>query len=166
MNKNRYQYRLLSCAVLCSLLFCACGREAEPPKENVTALSETVEEKTEAEEATKAEVTEEITTTPEEESVMPDLSEARNADEALALLIEDEGFRGCVRYGSGIKEEDSPQEVLQKLESCESIVLKEAAYGNAIYSLESLSLLPNLKQFVIDIDGWDDSVIEDFTPIA
>lgn len=55
---------------------------------------------------------------------------------------------------------------MQKLESCESIVLREAPYGNEIYSLESLSLLPNLNRLVIDIDSWDDSVITDFTPIA
>ena len=132
------------------------GQEAEPPQENAAALSETVEETTEAEE---------ITETPEE-AAMPDLSEVRTADEALALLIEDEGFREKVRYGIGIVEEDSPEEVLQKLENCESIVLKEATYGNAINSLDSLSLLPNLKKLVVDIDKWDDSVIADFTPIA
>lgn len=137
----------------------SCAQETEPSQDNAAALSETVEEKTETAEL------EEIGEVPEA-AATPDLSEVRNADEALALLIEDEGFRERVRYGIGIEEEDSPEEVLQKLENCESIVLKEAAYGNAIYSLESLSLLPNLKHLVVDIDGWDDSVIVDFTPIA
>ena len=160
MNKYGYKYKLVSWTVLCSLLFGACGQETEPPQENEAALSETVEEKEETTEA------EEIVAAPDEAVTMPDLSAARNADETLELLIEDKGFRERVRYGIGIEEGDSPEVVWQKLESCESIVLREAPYGNAIYSLESLSLLPNLKQLVVDIDQWDDSVITDFTPIA
>ena len=133
----------------CSLLLCACGQEMGPPQDNTVTLSGTVTETKETAE------TEKIT--------------AENADETLALLIEDKGFRESVRYGTDIVEEDSPEIVLQKLNNCESIVLREASYGkygNAIYSLESLSLLPNLKRLVIDIDQWDDSVIADFTPIA
>ncbi|MDE7270798.1 MAG: hypothetical protein K2N81_10050, partial [Acetatifactor sp.] len=133
----------------CSLLLCACGQEMEPPQDNAVTLSGTVTETKETAETAEAE---KIT--------------AENADETLALLIEDKGFRERVRYGTDIVEEDSPEIVLQKLNHCESIVLREASYGNAIYSLESLSLLPNLKRLVIDIDQWDDSVIADFTPIA
>ncbi|MBD5546650.1 MAG: leucine-rich repeat domain-containing protein [Lachnospiraceae bacterium] len=158
--KYNYKFILFFCAVLCSTFFCACGQQMEPPQDKVVTLSETVDETAETKEA------EEITAGTEETAIMPDLSEAGNADEALALLIEDEGFRERVRYGTDIEEEDLPEAVLQKLENCEGIVLKEAAYGNAIYSLESLSLLPNLKMLVIDIDQWDDSVIADFTPIA
>ena len=161
MIKNKY--KSLICVMLCSLLLYACGQEMEPPQENAVTLSETVEETTETEETTEAE---EIADTSENVVIIPDLSGAENADEALALLIEDEGFRECVRYGADIEEEDSPEEVLQKLENCESISLKEAAYGNAIYSLDSLSLLPNLKQLTIRISEWDDSAITDFTPIS
>lgn len=163
MNKYKYAYKLLSCAVLCSLLFCACGQEAELLQENAAVLSETKEENRETEKVTEAEA---IAGAPDGAVTMPDLSGAKNADETLALLIEDKGFRECVRYGIGIEEEDSPEIVLQKLESCESIVLREAPYGNAIYSLDALPLLPNLKRLVIDIDQWDDSVIADFMPIA
>lgn len=165
MNKKNYgfKYRLLSWAVLCSLLFGACGQEPAPPQEDAAAPSETVEENIETDEATEAEA---IVAAPDEAVTMPDLSGARNAEEALELLIEDKGFRTRVRYGSGIKEEDSPEVVWQKLQSCESIVLRGSDYGTAIRSLESLSLLPNLKQLVIDINPWDDSVIADFTPIA
>ncbi|MDE6687797.1 MAG: hypothetical protein K2K17_10830 [Lachnospiraceae bacterium] len=165
MNKNKYGYRcrLLSWAVLCSLLFCACRQETESPQEDAATQSETAEENIETDEATEAEA---IVVAPDEAATMPDLSGVGNAEEALGLLIEDKGFRECVRYGIGIKEGDSPEVVWQKLQSCESIVLKEAAYGNAICSLDSLALLPNLKQLVIDIDSWDDSVITDFTPIA
>ena len=136
------------------------GVNTEPEsntQENAAALSETVEETAE---------TEEIGEASENTAIIPDLSEAENADEALALLIEDEGFRECARYGTDIEEEDSPEEVLQKLENCESIVLSEAAYNKAIYSLESLSLLPNLKQLTIRINEWGDSAITDFTPIT
>lgn len=159
MNKYGYKYKLVSWAVLCSLLFGACGQETEPPQEDAAAPSETVEGNIETEAEAIAAVSDEAAT-------MPDLSGVRDAEEALELLIEDEGFRRCVRYGIGIKEEDSPEVILQKLESCESLELTEAAHGNAICSLEPLSLLPNLKQLVIDIDPWDDSVIADFTPIV
>lgn len=142
----KYKYKALLCGVLCSLLLSACGQESETPQDIAAAPD--------------------LSETGDETAAMPDLSEADNADEALELLIEDEGFRERVRYGIGIIEEDSPETVLQKLTDCESIVLEEAAYGNAIYSLNSLSLLPNLKQLVVKIDAWDDSVIEDFTPIA
>lgn len=158
-------------------MFGACGQETEPPQENEAELSEAVEEKEETTEEEAADASDEAATVdasdetataaaPDEAATMPDMSGVWNAGEALALLIEDEGFRRCVRYGIGIKEEDAPEVVWQKLQSCESLVLKEAAHGNAICSLESLSLLPNLKQLVIDIDQWDDSVITDFTPIA
>ena len=152
------KYKSLSCAMLCSLLFCACGQEIEPSQDNTVTLSGTV---TETKETAETEII-----AAADEAAMPDLSEAENVDEVLALLIEDKGVRERVRYGTDIVEEDSAETVLQKLETCESIVLKEAAYGNAIYSLESLSLLPNLKQLVVDIGQWDDSVITDFTPIA
>ena len=154
-GKSKYQYKTFCCAVLCSLFFCACGREAEPTLESTTALSETL---TEAEET---HATEGILS-------LPDLSEAENADEVLELLIADEGFRECVRYSGelGIAEESSPETILRAMENCESIVLREDAYSNAINSLESLALFPNLKQLVIDISAWDDSSIADFTPIA
>lgn len=176
MIKNRCEYKLLTCITLCSILLCACGQGTELPQENEHVLSEAVEENKEAaeeienkadiEEAEESAEAEATAVTPDEAVIMPDLSGARNADETLALLIEDEGFRERVRYGIGIEEEDSPEIVLQKMESCESIVLREAPYGNEIDSLESLLLLPNLKQLVIDIDQWDDSTITDFTPIT
>ena len=147
--------RVKKCMVLgILLLMTGCSRGVNTESETSTQEEQQVEEpQTEADSQAEA-------------AIMPDLSEAENADEALALLIEDEGFREKVRYGIGIAEEDSPEEVLQKLENCESIVLEEAPYGNAINSLDSLSLLPNLKQLVVDISQWDDSTITDFTPIA
>ncbi len=164
MNKKcGYKYRLLSWALLCSLLFGACGQEAEAPQEDAAAPSETMEENIETEEA------EDIVAAPDE-AAMPDLSGARNAEEALELLIEDEGFRRCVclKYGGcDISDGDSPEVVWQKLQSCESLELKEPGRNSsAIYSLEALALLPNLKYLVIDIDPLDDSVITDYTPIA
>lgn len=164
---NAYKWKIVSCAVLCSMLLGACGQYTEKQQDKAETLPETVEHPTEnAGETAEEEKTEKITAALEHPAAMPDLSEAENADEALALLIEDEGFRERVRYGTDITEEDSPEEVLHKLENCESIELREAPYGNAIYSLESLSLLPNLKQLVVDISEWDDPVITDFTPIA
>ena len=160
MIKNKY--KSLICVMLCSLLLYACGQETEPAQENAITLSETVKEKTEAEETTE---TEEISEAPEIAAI-PDLSSAENAYEILAQLIEDEGLRRRVRYGARIEEEDSAEEVLQKLENCESIVLEENSDSDVIYSLESLSLLPNLKRLEIIIKKWNDSAITDFTPIA
>lgn len=150
MNKN--QKKSLCCAILCGLLVCACGQDAQPPQESTAALYETEETITQTE------------TTP----TLPDLSEAENADEVLKLLIADEGFRECVRHSSElcIADESSPETILRAMENCESIVLREAPYGSAIYSLESLSLFPNLKHLVINFNKWDDSAIADFTPIA
>ena len=167
MRNYRYRWYIVSCAVLCSMLLGACGQYAEKQQDKAEAQPEPVEHPAEnAGETAEEEKTEKITAALEHPAAQLDLSEAENADEALAMLIEDEGFRESVRYGTDITEEDSPEEVLHKLENCESIVLREAPYGNAIYSLESLSLLPNLKQLVVDISEWDDSVITDFTPIA
>lgn len=150
MNINQKRCRVFSFIALCSLLCCACAQEQDPRQENTVILQETTEGTEKAKEAAE----------------IPDLSKAGNADEVLALLIEDEGFRECVRYGIGIEEEDLAETVLQKMESCKSLVVEEALYGNAVYSLESLSLFPNLKQLVVEINEWDDSSIADFSPIA
>lgn len=162
MNHNKYgfKYKLWLCVVLCVPLFCACGQETRLPQEDAAVQPEAVEENIETEEE------EAIAAVSGDAVTMPDLSKARNANEALALLIEDEGFRECVRGGSGIAGGDSPEIVLQKLENCERIVVREEPYGDAIYSLEALVYLPNLKHLIIDIDQWDDSSITDFTPIA
>lgn len=137
---------LCCCAALCSMMVCACGQGRETLQESVAVHDETVAGETEGN---------------------VDLSEAENADEALAMLIADEGFWECVRYSDiGITDDTSPDSVLRMMAECESLVLHEAPYGSAVCSLESLSLLPNLRQLSIRISEWDDSVIEDFTPIA
>lgn len=82
--------------------------------------------------------------------------------ELLSQLIGDEGFWTRARTAAGITEEDTEELILQKLEQCESLVLK----SKAVCSLEALSLLPNLQSLVIDYDTWDNAQIEDFTPIA
>ena len=98
----------------------------------------------------------------EKMQILPD----EDVDTLLERLIADEGFRERVRYGIGIREEDSPETVLRKLEECEALTLRQAPYGNPIFSLESLELLPNLKRLTIDISVYRESVISDFTPIA
>lgn len=89
-----------------------------------------------------------------------------SAELILSNLAKDEGFRERVWYDAGITEGDTKKEVLQKLEQCEHLTLREPPYGNSLFSLEDLSLLPNLKSLSIIIESWDDSRIEDFTPIA
>lgn len=156
MNIGKTKSRLLSCLILCGLLFGVYGQEMEPTRENV-AQSGIAEKMAEAI-AVAAE-----TTAVGKETVMPELSETDDADDILALLIEDEGFRECVRYDADILDGDSREKVLQKLEECESLVLE--GDEREIYSLEALVLLPNLKQLMVDIDQQI-SEITDFTPIA
>lgn len=155
--------KLCWCAVLCSLLLCACAQGQRTPAESAAAqpMSDTGDaQDTKEIEAQESAAAQETRST-------PDLFGAENADEVLALLIEDEGFRECVRYSDMEIEDDSaPESILRMMEECESLVLREAPYGRAIRSLESLSLFPNLKRLTIDISEWNDSAIEDFTPIA
>lgn len=84
----------------------------------------------------------------------------------LEKIVIDAGVRERVWYDADLAEEDTEEIILQKLEQCESLVLKKTSYENPTHSLEDLRLLPNLKSLVIDFDRWDHSKIEDFTPIA
>lgn len=156
MSNHKGRDRLLSCAALCGLLLFTYGQEMELPRESAWARKITSIER-------GVQAINGIIRTVREE---PDLSEERVGNDALKCLIEDEGFRECVWYGAGIEEEDSQEEILRKLEACDMCVLNEGVYGKGIYSLEALSLFPNLKQLTIRINEWDDSVITDFTPIS
>lgn len=108
-------------------------------------------------------------TEPENSVVTPKQTEeddGASAETILENLVQDEGFRERVWYDANIKKEDTKEIILRKLEQCESLTLREPPHGNSLFSLEDLSLLPNLKSLTIIIDSWDDSRIEDFTPIA
>lgn len=93
-------------------------------------------------------------------------SEEGSAQQILARLIRDEGFRDCVWYEADIDSRDTEEQILYKLNLCEELVLKRPAGGSALHSLEALSYLPNLKSLVIDFDSWEGSGVVDFTPIA
>lgn len=93
------------------------------------------------------------------------MEEKLTGREILENLIEDDGFCERVWYDADMEEEDTAEIILQKLNSCESLVLREPPYGDATFSLEGLRLMPNLKTLVINFGVWDDSRIEDFTPI-
>lgn len=88
------------------------------------------------------------------------------AKEILEYLIKDDGFRERVWYDSDINDDDTEEIILQKLNQCEGLVLREPPYGNETFSLEDLKLLPNLKSLTIDFSEFDTSRISDFTPIA
>lgn len=156
-NRMKKQYRLLCLAALCTLYFCACGQVGEARQEENIVLKEAVE----AEGTTKA-ASDAIGSI----KIISDLSKARNADEILTLLIEDEGVRYCVRSGIDFEEADLLGTVLQKLEDCERLELKDVWSDCAVCSLKDLSHLPNLKQLILDFGEWDDSSIVDFSPIA
>lgn len=101
-----------------------------------------------------------------ESSVMEDAAEIRTGRAALEHMLSDAGFCECVWEAAGLEEEDTEEIILQKLEHCENLILEESAYGEAVYSLEDLRFLPNLRYLVIDFESWDESRIEDFSPVA
>lgn len=187
MSSCKYRDRLLSCAVLCGLLFFTYRQETALPEDAVqteqtgetTETEETTEgeetgeteeigeaeETREAEKMAEAMIEEKETDTEEaEETEEEEKAEKKGDNEALELLIEDAGFQECVYGAVDIKKKDSEEEVLRKLERCESLTLEEGSCD--ISSLEALSLFPNVRQLTIYIDKWDDSVIADFTPIS
>ncbi len=146
--------RICFLAVLCSMLSCGCGMQ----EQDMEDTGETRWERTRAERASKPVMTE---VSDEDEAYVPE----ETALEILQRLTADEGFRERVWYDAGIEEGDTEEIILQKLGQCESLELREPPYGNSIYSLEDLSYVPNLKSLTITISAWDDSAIEDFTPI-
>lgn len=156
--------RFLSCAALCGLLFLTYRQEMVLP-EGAVQTEQTEEtgaaEETEETEKTAAAMKEKEVTDRAEEA---EEEEEEGDNEALELLIEDAGFQECVYDAVDIKKKDSEEEVLRKLERCESLTLEEGSCN--IYSLEALSLFPNLRQLTIRIGEGDDSDITDFTPIA
>lgn len=164
MSNCKYKDRFLSCAVLCGLLFFTYRQEMVLPEGAVqTEQTEQTEETREAEKMAEA-VREEKVTDAAEEAEEEEKAEKAGDNEALELLIEDTGFQECVYDAVDIKKKDSKEEVLRKLERCESLTLEEGSCN--IYSLEALSLFPNVRQLTIYIDKWDDSVIADFTPVS
>lgn len=85
----------------------------------------------------------------------------RSAQEILAEMMTDEGFRTRVQYDAGIRDEDTREIIEQKLEQCERLELKNEDF----YSLEDLCFLPNLRELAIDC-RWTRSQINDFTLIV
>lgn len=107
-----------------------------------------------------------VSTSEAAEESSEERSEEGGAQQILARLIRDEGFRDCVWYEADIDSRDTEEQILYKLNLCEELVLKRPAGGSALHSLEALSYLPNLKSLVIDFDSWEGSGVVDFTPIA
>lgn len=90
------------------------------------------------------------------------------AKEILARLMANKGFREKVWYQAGLKDGDTEEMILQKLEQCETLELSNLRDGeekDVSFSLEDLVYLPNLKTLSIDISKWGVK-IEDFSPIS
>lgn len=138
---------LLCRMLLCALLLAGChslpAENREEPKSK--------EQREGEEEAPKDAKTEE---------------EAKAAFNKEKLLSIDPGFWNCVCYCAGIEEEDTETVIQEKLDKCESLELWCPAYGTPFCSLESLEYLPHLKNLSIEFKPWDDSGIDDFSPIA
>ncbi len=88
--------------------------------------------------------------------------EYSSATQILAAMIKDEGFLGSIQRDAHIRSEDTEEEIYQKLQQCKTLTINT----ELIYSLEDLSLLPNLQKLEIVINSYNDSKINDFSPIA
>jgi len=181
-NKNirkRSVRRALCGAVLCSQLLCGCG--AEMLLHIITDTAVEAGERADNEDSAK--LWQSPSRAAEQESSagtwaqeMPQSSAEASEEETgngqgtareiLAELITDEGFQERVWYAADLEEDDTKEMILQKLEQCQSLELREPPYGDSTFSLEGLSYVPNLKSLSIRFSEWDDSRIEDFAPIA
>ncbi len=144
--RNSRQIRKLWCGILLgSFILTGCSQTGS--QEDYSVTEEEVMTQTKTEQQTEQQ-TEELT-----------------GREILESLIEDKGFCERVWYDAEMNEEDTKEMILEKLNHCENLILREPPYGNATFSLEGLRLMPNLQCLIIDFSIWDDSNIEDFTPI-
>lgn len=91
-------------------------------------------------------------------------TEAENKIKILSVLKSDKNFSYGVEKSVGIKDTDTEDMILQKLEQCESLTLTD--FREPIYSLDHLSLVPNLKSLSLSIRRENGSQIEDFTSVA
>ena len=83
----------------------------------------------------------------------------------LKKLLKCEKFAICVWHSIDIEDKDTKETILQKMEQCEFLLLKDYRSEEEGFSLEDLRFFPNLKRLQIEFDKWE-SEIEDFTPIA
>ena len=90
------------------------------------------------------------------------VTDQRTNGEILASLLENGSWRHTW-FEAGISEEDTEEEILQKLEQWESLELNN---GKQLQSLECLRLWPNLQSLVINYDVLLGPPIQDFSPIA
>lgn len=111
-----------------------------------------------------AETSEKIDETAKEKTKEDIKAEVENKIKILSVLKSDENFSYGVQKSVGIKDTDSADMILQKLEQCENLTLTD--FWDPIYSLEHLSLVPNLKSLSLSIRRENGSQIEDFTPVA
>lgn len=86
--------------------------------------------------------------------------------EASKKLIPDEGLRTRILSQLHLTEEDDEAVLLRKFTECEALILDAGTQGDPFFSLESLSLFPNLKKLEIYINFWNETEIENFTPLA
>lgn len=150
------------------LLVCGCGQSGasygadkeygrEPEKVSQEDSAE-ISEKTN--EAAKEQTKEDI-----EEKTREDIkTEVENKIKILSVLKSDKNFRYGVQDSVRIKDTDTADMILQKLGQCETLTLTD--FWEPIYSLEHLSLVPNLKSLSLSIRRENGSEIEDFTPVA
>lgn len=154
--------RLRGWRVLCgilagSLLLAGCGR-MEPVYETQKNGSEGQEKREDSDRADT-----EDTAAISEETREEARSRVEEKIKLLALLKRDDNFGRCVRESAELEYEDTAEIIKQKLEQCEDLSLSD--FWDPFYSLEELSLLPNLKSLSVRINR-DDSMIRDFSPVT
>lgn len=158
MNRHltrRTMQKIVMPVLLCGLFLSGCGQK--------TPVQEAGPESGDAPDTA---VSENFAFVPEATEENGKEYEENSAEQILARLIRDEGFRDCVWHEAKINSEDTEEMILRKLNQCEELILKKPAGDCLLHSLEDLSYLPNLKSLAIDLDAWDNSAAADFTPIA
>lgn len=142
--------------LLCAILFTGCSRSDPESGMREAWTAEPVQMNTENSEQQMADNVETV------ESI----TKGGTAKEILEYLTKDAGFRKKVWYDADIADDDTEETILQKLKQCENLTLGEPPYGKELFSLEDLRLLPNLKSLTIRFSEFNDSRINDFSPIA
>lgn len=163
--QSRYKMQVVCCGILlCSLLLNGCGGTEKgwtkhPAGDQADEFRILIENSMETAEGSASEVQQRVSAEQDE-----------TAKEILARLMAEKAFREKVWYQAGLEDGDTEEIILQKLEQCETLELSNLRrkYGegeDALFSLEDLVYLPNLKILSIDISQWDVR-IEDFSPIG
>lgn len=166
MKKNYRPYFTVLIYITVSCLLCGCSTHTFTPSPDQTITEDfpteaTIPESMEPEHSDEIAI--EAPEVSESESVtVPIIS----ATAALNTLVKDSGMRERIASALYISEEHTEADLQAKIAECTFLSLAEGRCENLLSSLEDLTVFPNLKGLEIHINSWDDSRIDDFTPLT